>query len=261
MNRSAIDVLFKLLLCICLMIIGNSVVVAETPDLSFKAKTNKETFVLGEPLEVEFVFFNGGESSAIVPSGGVEVGSLEVFVARQNQEYEEYFASGWGRLTGYRKTLAPKQSYSYKATILWNGKPNVSHLNEDTAKQILKGKITTEYALPEPGVYWIKGVSYIGENATLVESEPVAVTVNAPVDDDLKIWNQIKGNREIAFLMQKGGFDTDKDKEKEYLISTVEQIILQYPNSAYSSCLKPKLEEYKLKEKKRDEFYRKIRLP
>lgn len=223
-------------------------------ELSFKAKSNSETFVVGEPIEIEFEFFNSTNNAVIIPSGGVETGSLKVFVAKQNDEFKEYFAYDWGRKKGTRKALEPNQSYGYKATLLWNGMPNVSHLSQEAAKQVLKGKITTEYALPEPGVYLIKGVSYIGENATPIESEEVEVVVNAPEGDDLTVWNQIKGKRDIAILMQTGDFANSKDEDKN--ISEVEHIILQYPNSIYSKYLKPNLEKFKENKAKRIEFLR-----
>jgi hypothetical protein len=260
MNYIAIGCFFALLLCACLAVIEIAAD-SEVQDLTFKAKTNKETLILGEPVEIEFVFFNTGNNSVIIPSSGVEAGSLQVFIAKPNEEFKEYFASGWGRKRGTQKALEPKQSYSYKSTILWNGKPNVSHLNEDSAKRVLKGKITTEYALPEPGTYLIKGISYVGENAVPIESDPIEIVVNAPVGDDLKVWNQIKGNREIALLMQTSEFNTSKDEEKEKLVRDVEQIIVQYPNSVYSSYLRTNLEKYKASEEKRNEFMRKLKQP
>lgn len=256
------SVFAALVLCVSWSIIGFTQTKTENADLSFKGKANKETFVLGEPITVEFEFTNTGESPVLIGAQGVEVGGLKIFIANKNGEYKEYFASGWGRKQGQKITLEPSQSLKYNgATILWNGKPNVSHLNEDAAKRILAGKITTEYALPEPGVYFIKGLSYIGENATPIESEPIKIVVNQPVGDDLEVWNQIKGNKEIAYLMQKGGFDAGKEAEKEQLTNQVEQIFEQYPNSIYSSYLKPNLEKYKANEAKRNEFYKNIKQP
>lgn len=100
----------------------------------------------------------------------------------------------------------------------------------------------------------IKGVSYIGENATPIESEEVEVVVNEPEGDDLTVWNQIKGKRDIAILMQTGDFANSKDEDKN--ISEVEHIILQYPNSIYSKYLKPNLEKFKENKAKRIEFLR-----
>lgn len=239
----------------------NGLTQTRTADLSLKGKTEKESIILGEPVSVEFEFANGGDSSVKVAGSGVESGGLKIFIAQQqNGEYKEYFIGDWGRKRGKYISLEPNQSIKYKgARILWNGKPDVSHLNERAAKDRLKGKITTEYALPEPGVYFIKGLSYFGENATPIESAPIKIVISEPVGDDLEVWNQIKGNREIAMLMQKGGFSTGEEMEKQQLTNQVEQIIEKYPNSIYSGYLKPNLEEYKAKEVKRNEFYKNIK--
>ena len=257
------SVFAALTLCVSWSIIGFTQTKTENTNLSFKGKANKETFVLGEPVTVEFEFTNTGENPVLIGAQGVEVGSLKIFIARsQDGEYKEYFGSGWGRKQGKEILLGPKQSHKYKeATILWNGKPNVSHLNEDAARRVLAGKITTEYAFPDAGVYFIKGLSYFGENATPIESEPLKVVIKEPVGDDLEVWNQIKGNREISYLIQKGAFDTEKEAEKEQLTKQIEQIIVQYPNSVYSSYLKANLEKYKADEVKRNEFYKNIKQP
>lgn len=136
----------------------------ENQDLSFTVKTNKDNFILGEPIQVEFVVTNDGNKPMSIPKQGVESGSLKIYIAGEEAEYKEYFGSGWGRKMGTTLTLDPGKSHSYYAIILWNGEPNISHLNENAAKQVLAGKITTKYALPVPGVYFIKGVSSISSS-------------------------------------------------------------------------------------------------
>jgi hypothetical protein len=261
-NKKTIYILMSvfvaLLLCVSWTLVGFTQTKTANAELSFKGNVNKETLNLGEPITVEFEFTNTGENPVMIGAEGVEVGSLKIFIADKGGEYKRYTSGAWGRERGRKITLEPNQSLKYKgAVILWNGKPNVSHLNEDAAKLVLAGKITTEYALPEPGVYFIKGLSYFGENATPIESEPIKVVIKEPVGDDLEVWNQIKGNKEIAFLMQHGGFDTGKDARKEQLMTKVEQIIVQYPNSIYSGYLKPNLEKYKADEIRRKEYIEK----
>ena len=254
------SIIAALLVSVSWSMIGFSQAKIETADLSFKGNANKEVFVLGEPITVGFEIFNKGETAVEVHKGGVETGFLKVFIAEQDGEYKQYNGYGWGRILGRMSDLLPKQSQKYKEIeILYQGKIEVSHLNERAAKDKLKGKITTEYAFPEPGVYFIKGLSYFGKNGTPIESEPVKVVVKEPVGEDLEVWNQIKGNAEIALLLQNDGFNTGKDTEKESLINQVEQIIEKYPNSIYSGYLKLNLEEYKAKEVKRNEFYKNIK--
>lgn len=260
-NLTVAVLLVALFLSVSWAVIGFTNNRSNSQKLEFKTKMAKSSFVLGEPVEVVFEVQNQGEKTEAIPSKGVETGSLKVFISNQNEDYKRYVASGWGRELDYGTTLEPEQTYVYKATVLWNGKPEVSHLNAEAAKRILSRKITTEYAFPKLGNYFIKGVSQIGENASKVEFKPAQIIINEPVGDDLKVWNQIKGNREIALLMQVGEFDTSKDEEKENLVREIEQIIVQYPNSIYSSYLKPNLEKYKVSEEKRNEFMRKLKQP
>jgi hypothetical protein len=251
-NYIVASIFVALSLSVFWSIIGFTQTDTTTNNLSFKGKANKEVFIVGEPIAVVFEISNNGENSIKVHSGGVETGFLKVLISGRDNEYKQYFGYGWGLKMGRMFELLPGKTHTYKeAKILWNGKIDTSGLSEQAAKEKLKDRITTEYALPEPGVYFIKGLSYVGENAMVIESEPVQITINEPVGDDLTVWNQIKGNREIALLMQVGEFDTGKDEEKAKLVRQVEQILEQYPNSVYSGYLRQNLELFKMKEEKR----------
>lgn len=222
-----------------------------TAQVSFKGKTNKETYVLGEPVSLEFEFTNNGDNPLVVGSGGVDVGGLKVFIADKDGEYKRYKSEEWGRKRGYKISLEPGKSVKLNpATILWNTLPNSVNL---------KGIITTEYAFPELGVYFIKGVSYIGENATPIESEPIKVVIESPVGDDLKVWNQIKGNKQIAVLMQRGEITAEKETERQKFSAQAEQILTQFPDSVYSEYLKLNLAKYIADESRRNEMYKNLR--
>ncbi|MFT3745752.1 MAG: hypothetical protein QM785_15860 [Pyrinomonadaceae bacterium] len=225
-------------------------------DLTFQGKTNKESYLIGEPVKLEFKFVNTGLRPVDVPSGGVEVGSLRVLIgSERNGKYNDYRGPGWGVKRGRRMELAPGDAYAYKeAIVLWSGKPQVSHLNEDAACVALEGRIPTDYAFEAPGVYWVKGLSYVGTDLKPVESEPFRIEIKEPVEENAGAWNRIKGNREIALLMQTGSFDTTNDATKQTLISEVEQILLDYPESTYSAYLRPNLQKYKGDEIRRKEW-------
>ncbi len=254
----AIGIFIAFLLGISGTIIGLTQIETETSNLAFKGKPDKESIVLGEPITIQFEISNNGETPIKVHVGGVETGFLKVLIAGQDGDFKRYFGYGWGLLMGKMSNLSPDSSHKYKeVAILWNGKIDVSGLNDHAAKEKLKGKISTEYAFPEPGVYFVKGLSYVGENAVPIESKPIKILVREPEGIDLEVWKQIKGNAEIALLMQSGGFNTGKEEEKQELIEQVEQIIERYPDSIYSSYLKPNLEKYKVDELRRKESLKK----
>ena len=254
----AMSVSVAFLLYISWSVVGYMQTNTESADLSFKGYANKATFVLGEPVSVEFEFSNNGKTSLAVHKLGVENGILKIFVANKDGEYKRFWGYGWGQVLGRMLSLAPGKSYRYKdVTILYQGKIETEGLSEKAAQAKLEGNITTEYAFPEPGVYFIKGLSSYADKTPSfgkdsppievksIESEPIKITVIPPTGEDLEVWNQIKGNAEIALLMQNGAFNTGKDAKKEQLMTQVEQIIVQYPNSIYSDYLKPNLEKYK----------------
>lgn len=259
-NYIVISIFIAFLVCVCWSIIGFTNNEVKAQNFTLTGKVNKETYILGEPIKIGFEFTNEAETPILIPSGGVEVGSLKIFITNKESEYKRYVGAGWGRKLGFPITLEPRKSHKYQEfVILWSNKPDVSGLSEYAAKRVLEGKITTDYAFPKLGVYFIKGLSYVGENATPIESEPIQIVINEPVGDDLKVWEQIKGNREIALLMQTGEFDTNKEEEKTQLISKVEQILEQYPNSIYSSYLRPNLEKFKTNEARRKEMLEKAK--
>ena len=57
-SYAAMSVFAALTLCVSWSIIGFTQTKTENTNLSFKGKANKETFVLGEPVTVEFEFTN-----------------------------------------------------------------------------------------------------------------------------------------------------------------------------------------------------------
>lgn len=240
---------------------------AQSGKVSFQIKIDKNNISLGEIVNLEFEFTNDGEAAVQIPSGGVMTGNIEVFIAKKGESYRKYFRSDWGRKNERVATLLPNQKHktdSTNATILWNGKPNYSHLNPDAAKRADKqdNKILTDYAFPDAGKYLVKATSCLIDEvkgcSTFIESKPIEIIVNQPIGEDLEVWNQIKGNRRIAMLMQNSSFSTGKDTE-EQLTKQVEQILEKYPNSVYSSYLKPNLEKARAREAKRDEFYKNIK--
>lgn len=239
---------------------------AREPGLSLAAHTNKEVFVLGEPVAVRFEFSNRGRSDRAIHRLGVENGLLKVFIAREGGEFKRYWGYGWGTKRGKMINLAPGESHAYpEFKILYQGEIDTRGLSETAARSKTEGNVTTAYAFPEPGVYFVKGVSvYTDEVPTLsknspveinsIESEPVKIVITEPVGEDLEVWKRIKGNAEISLLMQDKEFNTASQSKKETLTSEVEQIIQRHPNSVYAGYLGAGLEKFRANEAKRNKL-------
>lgn len=229
-------------------------------NLSIKVKPNKAIFAPGELVELEIEVSNKGNTPVKLLQGTVDNGFLEVFVLT-SEEYKEYYGPGWGQGDlGNHITLNPSEAYKENASILFSCAADFSHLNEDEAKRVSKGKILTNYVFTEPGTYLIKAASYVDRDQTKIESDPVQIVVNEPIGDDLKIWKKIKDDCDFGYLIQQGDFSDSKRNKKQELVKKVEELISRHPNGILASQLKQNLEKVKLAELKRKEFLEKIKI-
>jgi hypothetical protein len=223
---------------------------AQTGGLKLKTLANKASYVLGEPVNLRFELLNEGEEEVKIITGGVEVGSIKIFVSAEDDKYNPYVSSGWERLQGTKIPLKNGESYRYDSVnLLWN---EMKHAGSG------RSSVYNGYAFPAPGKYTIKAGYWVVLNSPETESTPIEITVIEPMGEDSLVWEEIKGNREIAYLMQKGTFDEFREKEKADLVATVENIVNKFPNSVYSKYLRENLENFKRDEVKRKSFYKNI---
>lgn len=213
--------------------------------LSFTVSTDKKEYILGEPVKCTFDYKNLGKDPVRIFGGGVDTGAFDVMIAGPDNEFKEFYVGIWGLKVGRSLDVAPNQTVSYSAIVLWHGAKDVSHLSDYAAKLALEGIVATAYAFPAPGIYKIKGVSSTVREGTPIETEPIEIVVSGPVGEDLQVWNRIKDDRQIALLLQGGGFDVYKDSEAKPSIDKIEQIIEQFPDSTYTQYLRSNLEKYK----------------
>jgi hypothetical protein len=227
-----------------------------TSDILLTGKTNKDKFLFGEPVKLSFDITNTGSSPLKVSKGGFDVGNFKVYIADKTLEYRQVFGFDWGnRCTFETVNLEPNQKHQYEASnILWNGKRDGSHFSPLANAEYAKERLVTDYIFENTGEHFIKGITL-----DKIESKPIKITIEEPKGEDLEIWNQIKGNKEIAFLMQSNQLNTSDSNEKAKLVNQVEQIIERYPNSTYSAYLKPSLEAFKANDVKLEEFKAKIK--
>ena len=103
-----------------------------TSGLLLETRANKTTYVLGEPVTLEFLVTN--RSGSPVTLGGmpdVWRGSIDVFVAYGDEGYREYRGPRWGlddTVDPAPAVLAPKASYRTSATLLYNHRIATAHL-------------------------------------------------------------------------------------------------------------------------------------
>lgn len=224
-------------------------------ELLFEATSKKKSVLLGEPVFVEFELRNVGTTTVAVHQLGVENGILKVYVADADGDFKRFWGYGWGNTMSRMRTLAPGEAQKYKEiTILNHGKIETDGLSVSAARAKTEDSVNTEFAFPQPGKYFIKAKSSfadklpnVGSGALPVqiveiETEPIEVVVKEPVGDDRSVWNRIKGNPQIVFLLQSGELPAGKSDK---VISEVEEIVRTFPNSMYATHLRRRLDDYR----------------
>jgi hypothetical protein len=255
------------ILCFCFLLFHTSSIVRTEevfrPDES-KGTTNpirlemtvsKNSYILGETVLVNIHVTNTSTESIFLPEHVSE--SFDILISDDGKEYDFYYGVG----KGYQIDGVPEQieirsgaTKEYSAKILWNAKPDVSHLNDDAAKDLLKGRILSDYAFPQKGCYFIKTV--LKNPKTEIESPPVKVLIEEPQGENLGVWNIIKNNGEIGYFIQAGNFriPSHKSDERAKLMQEIESLINTYPNSVYARSLSQSLAEYRSYEKEKNMF-------
>lgn len=228
--------------------------------LTLKVNSAKQSYMLGEAVNLTFELINNSKEDVSLGCFGVGTGELQLFMSNGKKDYLEY-NGGWGTVDAECHNLlkAGDKIEIPSVKVLWNYKINVNHLNEDAAKEHTRGKITNDYAFPEAGIYYIKAWAF-NNGTSKLESEPIQITIEKPIGEDLEVWNKIKDNGDFAYFIQAGEINIPsyKTQEKTEFLKQVEQIIIDYPNSFYSEFLRQNLNKFKTAEAKRREFMQKV---
>lgn len=227
-------------------------------DLTLEVNSKEQNYTLGEIVELKFTLKNEGEKpEAFVTRPDVWTGFLQVWISSDGKDYKIYKNSSWGLKETGGLILQPGKSFESQAVLLWNEKPDTININPSAYKD----KITTDYAFPKAGTYFIKAVlSFSDTDKPKLKSEPVQIVFKEPVGEDLEVWNKIKDSGNFALFIQEGHpfIPIYKTEECAKFIEEVEQILTQYPNSFYAESLRQSLDKFKAFEAKRQEFLQKI---
>lgn len=181
----------------------------------------RTSYVLGEVVALRAEITNAGDADLILPGTDANSGYLKFWVADSTGKYEEYSNSG-GNVKKAPKTLKAGQTVASQVTVLANAKQETAHLSEFYVKKATENKITTSYAFPKAGVYYVKTVLMLSsERQITVESDPVQITIEEPVGDDLLVWKGIKDRFDFAYFIQEGQAVDRNDEEKEKFLQEV----------------------------------------
>jgi hypothetical protein len=250
-----------LVLTLLLALAGTAIVLSQQQSTESKdirllkllVKSDKQSYLPGELITLDFKILNDSQEEVLLPKNiDVWSGHLQVFVADEANEYNQYKGPRWGLLKRAGATtlkLAPGESFSSTATMLHNHRVETSHLAKSLQEEVTKGLIKTEYVLPKPGVYFVKAVLIDDVLENRIESEPMRIVIEEPMNGDLEVWNKIKHDGNYARFMQTGALATPDSEKTKRIKESLEEIQESQPNSRYHNQIRGALAKQKDKGK------------
>lgn len=206
--------------------------------LTLQVKADKESYLPGEIITLNFKVLNSSKEPVLLSkSSNVHTGHLQVFIADESNQYNQYSGPRWGLadvIGGRYITLSPGESFETTATVLHNRRIETSHLSKTAAAELKKGRVQTEYVMPQPGMYFIKAVLIDDALANRIESEPIGIVIEEPQGADLEVWNKIKSDGDYGLFIQTGEIAERPDgpKTKE-IMGALKEIENSHPTSKY----------------------------
>jgi len=207
---------------------------ASASELELRLSAERSELRLGERIEVRVALANlsGRELEVEVPD--VANGSVRVFVAPDRGAFREYRGPHWGLEEGSRAVpLPPGEESSTTAVLLWNHRVPTEHLTALYADRTRQERIDEEVAIVAPGRYWLKALYTVdGER---VESQPVALDVLAPEPVDAPIWERMRRDGELAYLLHTGRLHWPAGSaEADAFAADVRRLTAENPGSRYA---------------------------
>jgi len=160
---------------------------------------------LGERIELRVSLVNVSGSSLEPETLDVSSRGVRLFVAPDRGELREYLGPRWGIGDGVDRLELPLRAgeeTTAAVTLLWNHRVPTDHLSALYADRIRQQRLDEDVAIATPGRYWLKAVYAVA--GELVESQPLAVDVVAPSAADLPIWERMRRDGELTYLVHTG---------------------------------------------------------
>lgn len=195
-------------------------------------RTTSETYTLGEMVDVGFELKNTSGVALDMEMPNVYKGNVRLFVSADGATFSEYVGPNWARVSTSTnsKKVAAGESLESAASMLFNRRYNTGHLSPLYADRSRKGRIGTDFAIMEPGAYWLKAIYSHGDAKT--ESEPLLIHVLEPQGEDAAVWERIKLNGAYAYFLQTGDVKYHPaSPQADEFIELVRDIVEEFPAS------------------------------
>lgn len=218
--------------------------------LKLSLRTDKDTYKFGEPVRFVFGLRNDSNSPiSLLDAFGTGTGNLHVEISADGKKFVGFDNPQWGIVDCFCKTLIePNKSVDASGQVLWVW-----------AKQDVPA-----FRLTKPGDYYLRAryTAYVDgiQESKKIESEPIMITIEGSIGDDLEVWNKIKDKGDFAYFISEGDVQIPsyKPEQREEFLQEVNGIMTDHPNSFYSQSLRQSLERFRASEVKRQESLRKM---
>jgi hypothetical protein len=231
--------------------------------------SNKDEYVLGEPIQINGEYINDTNKDAMI-----YLGRTNGILLAYGEDYKYFDAAPTDcsvpmpfQLKAGERYKTSDKPYNYKNVIfllnaIGDRQPAI---NCDGLKRLERAicieerekPVHPKYAFQDVGTYYAKFGGFLitdekNEKTEPITTETVKITIVEPTRDDLEVWKIIGGEDRHTFadLMRSGWVDYNiKDEAKKTaFVNQVEQILIDYPNSTYSTYLRDGLKNYRAKE-------------
>ena len=230
-----------------MFVCGHANAQSSIENVSLSLTAEKDSYALGEVVDLRFHVKNLSEKSLEIAKPNVGGGNLKLYISEDGNNFREYVGPNWGIAgNAIRPTvkLESESTYEVKATMLYNHRVPTEHLTELYAERIRRERIDSEFALPNPGRYFLKAV--FTDAKTRVESEPYALDISEPIGLDAAVWEKMKNDGAFAYFLHTGEvtYQADSAAAGEF-VEKLRQISRDYPDTTFAAKLNERLIKYK----------------
>jgi hypothetical protein len=210
---------------------------AVDPSLVLQVASDHADYVLGQPVVLTFRLSPSSAPVQVPNRLSVEQGNIAVLIS-SGSGYSEYRGPGWGVKTAIQKTvtLAQGQAIEAQVIILIN---MIAAPGQGGAAGTGIG-----YLFPQAGAFLMKGVYRSPASGAETESAPISVVIHDPVASDQPVWNVLRADPRLGYLIQTGvlpGYMSSADEDA--VVQTLKNLLQLYPTSVYQPWIATALDQ------------------
>ena len=192
---------------------------APTPSIELQLQSARQSYALGEIVELELVLRDVGLNATPVQTPDPRFGNLQLFISSDGTHYREYTGPRWGSVHARQqaRTLAPGEELRLAIPVLYNQRMPVVDLRPMYGEAIRERRLDPGFAFTQPGRYWAKAV--IRSLGRTFESAPLGLDLHLPVGADAGVWQRVRFDPSMAYFLHTGQvkFRPGSSRERQFI--------------------------------------------